>query len=48
MDAPMHGSVTLFLVRHGDSIIDAFRARNIEIPFPQQEVRLLNPAVVKS
>ena len=30
------------------AIIDAFRARNIEIPFPQQEVRLLNPAVVKS
>ena len=30
------------------AIIDAFRARNIESPFPQQEVRLLNPAVVKS
>lgn len=30
------------------AIIDAFRARNIEIPFPQQEVRLLNPGAVKS
>lgn len=30
------------------AIIDAFRARNIEIPFPQQEVRLLNPEAVKS
>ena len=30
------------------AIIDAFRARNIEIPFPQQEVRLLNPGTVKS
>lgn len=30
------------------AIIDAFRARNIEIPFPQQEVRMLNPGTVKS
>ena len=30
------------------AIIDAFRARNIEIPFPQQEVRMFNPVAVKS
>ena len=30
------------------AIIDAFRARHIEIPFPQQEVRLLNPGAVTS
>ena len=30
------------------AIIDAFRARSIEIPFPQQEVRMLNPGAVKS
>ena len=27
------------------AIVDAFRARKIEIPFPQREIRVLGPAV---
>lgn len=30
------------------SIVDAFRARKIEIPFPQREVRVLGPATLAS
>ena len=29
-------------------IVDAFRARKIEIPFPQREVRVLGPATLAS
>jgi small conductance mechanosensitive channel len=29
------------------AIVDAFRASNVEIPFPQREIRLLNPGAAK-